>query len=149
MTMPTKLQWGESQFAHMSKEELVPLVEMMYMAISSADWVLTCLHRLHPESGYWTVGAGARAKERTSQVLDAVELLHDHDDAYRAFFRYADSVMFKRSPSNPPWFICDRCLNMIHRGDDVDPPTVSVHYDGKGGECAGSYRLFTRGPEAH
>src|SRR5579863_5439648 len=88
-----KLQWGETPWDTLSKEELLREVQRMFSALETAQSVLRLVQ--DTESAYWgTQGSGGRALDRVSQVITSVYETYDAESVYRSFFRYASSLLF-------------------------------------------------------
>jgi len=147
--MTTQLQWGETPFDKLSREEMRMLLCKFYSALNSTRSVLSTSEAMqmqveakHP---FWGPdGVGGRALAKANQALDPVYAEFGGDEAiWRAFFRVADDLLFDSSKyrigSN--WAICPKCGVMIGRAPDQDPvvgtPCVGTR---RRGECDGILR---------
>ncbi len=100
VAIPREMKWGETPWDDMSREQLVREVQRMYSALVEARGVINLAkltdEREYPNtpSPYWNAkdGVGRHAMEKVRQAL----AIYDSrlDDIYRAFFRYADDLLF-------------------------------------------------------
>ncbi len=104
-----ELQWGETPWDNLSREDLLREVQRMYAAVLSADGALS-LCRGNERGGFWSAsgGTGGRALAKCELARAWVESEYDHENVYRAFFRYAVDLLF--SPElGFGWTACDGC----------------------------------------
>ncbi|SAL05959.1 hypothetical protein AWB81_07380 [Caballeronia arationis] len=69
---PKKLEWGESPFDNMTREELIRHCQRLYMATQRLHDVADVFRTNHTENPFWVSGRGARAFEMGQQALGAV-----------------------------------------------------------------------------
>jgi hypothetical protein len=120
-----KLQFGETPWDTLTREELLREVQRMYAACTSAQSVLAILGPVPKTFDvFWNVGSGRAAADKLDQIIGDVEARFDSESVYRAFFRYACDLLFRplvlnseekryveRSRLSPPshgfgWRIC-------------------------------------------
>jgi hypothetical protein len=106
------LQFGKTPWDGLSHEDLLRETQRMASALIRARSVLQQVCQGREESPYWRPdGLGGDALARIDQALVRYDEAGDWG-CYRAFFRYADSLLFAAGPMNDPWWICDRCKGM-------------------------------------
>lgn len=111
-----KLEWGETPWDDMPREQLLREVQRMYAALLAARSPLAMWKLRDPESPFWSIhGTGGRALSMADQALAP----YPNEPAYRSFFRYAVDLLFEGVGSN--WMICEGCLGMV--GNHLDRPT--------------------------
>jgi len=96
------LQWGETPWDNLSRDDLLYTVKRMYSALNSARSVMAVLAVSGPQTAYWTVGTGGRALSKADQALAGIS----DEDCYRAFFRYADDLLFDGVGAG--WVVCEK-----------------------------------------
>src|SRR5581483_8445593 len=139
------LEWGETAWDKLSREELLLEIWRMYSALSSAKTVIE-FARIHdlwdilpsgtaqekidktlneivernPRASYWSkVGTGGKAREEVRQAMLTGQSV-DSESSYRMFFRYATTLLFDRSVFRLGfgWAICPKCQIMIGEQPD-------------------------------
>lgn len=100
--------WGQTPWENLTKEELILECARMWSVIVLAQPVMD-------RCGCISGGGVPLALTRAEQVLDDVP---ESDSIYRAFFRYADSLLF---PAGPEWKICDNCESLWAGRQSPDP----------------------------
>lgn len=96
MDAPLKqLEFGQSPFDHLSREQLLIQCQRMYSATVSLVDVAEIHKFPHKDSLYWTVGSGASALERGRQALAAAEQDFDDESIYFSFFQMANNILFE------------------------------------------------------
>lgn len=136
--MGKELNWGETPWDNLPKEELLREVQRMFFALQSADDVLRVFQRQdHP---FWEKsGRGGRALDRAAQVIEPVYEAYDQEDVYRSFYRYAVSLLFE-VPDYERWIVCSECGDM-QSGGLAASYVGSVCKDAfRRGECQGIMR---------
>lgn len=104
-----KLEWGQTPWDDLSREELLREVQRMYVALSAARGVLV-VSALENPVPYWSqAGVGGRAITKVYKALSRLESF-DSESVYRAFFRYANDLLFGEEEDG--WTICDQCEGM-------------------------------------
>lgn len=115
--MPKELEWGCTPWDDMTKEELLREVQRMYSAITSASSVLA-IWANSQTSAYWgPEGVGGKASEKIRQVINHTESEYESEEIYRAFFRYADDLLFdcREVSLGAGWCVCPLCDRMFGR----------------------------------
>jgi hypothetical protein len=118
-----RLNWGETPWDHLSRDELLREVQRLYSALKSAQSEVRCSRLANPHSPYWTdpQGFGARVLAKVEMAIQKSEAAKcDSDDVYRQFFRYAVDLLFTPEIGFG-WWICDVCGTMMgapHEGQD-------------------------------
>lgn len=106
------MQWGQTPWDTMTKDELLREVQRMFSALESAKSVLGILKVQNEASSFWGIrGSGGRALERAAQVIDPIYETYDAESVYRSFFRYAASLLFDVADEEK-WIICPTCGSM-------------------------------------
>lgn len=95
----TDPEWGQTPWENLTKEELILECARMWSVIVLAQPVMAQCQCISGEGV-------PLALTRAEQVLDDVP---ESDSICRAFFRYADSLLF---PADPEWKICDNCESL-------------------------------------
>jgi hypothetical protein len=113
------LEWGQTPWDTMSKDELLRCVQKMYSSVVSLHSALKIIS--HGEtSGYWgESGTGGCAIEKGRQVLEPLWNKFGNENIYRAFFRYADDLLFDCSSGYDigfKWAMCPVCGTCIGEG---------------------------------
>lgn len=104
-----KLNWGETPWDDLSREELLREVQKLYSALDAARSVMTIVSKSNP-SGFWRgTGSGRLAIEKCAQAQERARMF-DSESVYRSFFRYADDLLFEGMGCD--WVVCDRCEGM-------------------------------------
>jgi hypothetical protein len=123
-----KLEWGETPWDDMPREQLVREVQRMYSALILARGPLINGKRREESSPYWRRGGvGGDAIDRVEQALSPYK--NDESDgggyepAYRSFFRYAVDLLFDGHGSN--WAVCEN-EHMIGAYFSDRPETCSL-----------------------
>jgi hypothetical protein len=145
---PKELEWGETIWDDMTKEELLRECQRMYSALIATGSVVEMYKAHDPNSPYWSLqGVGGRALAKYEQVMKPIiDKWDTHEPMYRVFFRYANDLLFTDVGSG--WVICDTCGAMWggHVGrvlGDVDNSWIGQPCNGKiGGKpgCTGTIR---------
>lgn len=117
-----KLEWGQTPWDDLSKEELLKEVQKMFSALMSAMSVLKMNMIGYENSPFWSnrKGTGARAIEKARQVIDPIYGKFDRESIYRSFYRTANDLLFDNSKFDLGfgWSVCPICGLMI--GADID-----------------------------
>jgi hypothetical protein len=128
--LKTDLNYGETPWDDMTKEELLFEVWRMYSALVSSHTALALVSGPEP-SPFWGRGGTQAGGGVGGAALDEIEMalggLFEDDvyreQIYRAFFRYANDLLF--DPNHGfRWMACDSCDNFIGPGGrDAPLPT--------------------------
>lgn len=117
--MKRTLDWGQTPWDDLPHEELLREVQRMYAALVATESALD-LERVasisDPASVYWGhEGMGGRALEMARQALSYARDNFDGEMVYRAFFRYANDLLFAPSEYmiHDGWVICDVCRQLV------------------------------------
>lgn len=115
------MKWGQTPWDNMSRDELLREVQRMYSAIVSLNSALgLCAHG--ERGGYWgTNGTGGSALEKARQILEPLHERVDSESIYRAFYRYADDLLFESNGYDigSGWVVCPVCKTMYGDGPNV------------------------------
>lgn len=110
-----QLEWGETPWDDLTKEELLREVQRMYCAVSSAYGVLLEDAERNEGHPFWSnEGRGGRTLEMCRQSLAKLED-YEPENIYRSFFRYAHDLLFDPNPNAVigfGWHICPKCGTM-------------------------------------
>jgi len=112
------LNWGESQFDNMSREELIRHCQRLYSAVESLKSSSAMFRVADPTSLYWTEGTGGRALLKGEQAITEANKGIDEGSIYHAFYRYAVDLLFTPSETMSAgfgWSVCPACLTMLGR----------------------------------
>ena len=149
------LKWGETPWDNMTREELLLEVRRMYSALRSLYSVVrvdaaTRVHFGGNTRYYSETGVGGAALEKGRQVIESLFAQYENgeEDIYRAFFRYADQLLFDTSTGyeflSKEWHVCTECGTMLGenpRGKKLLGARCSDVFGLK--KCNGTYRLLT------
>lgn len=107
-----KLQWGETPWDDLPRDDLLREVQRMFWALQSAKSILGMFKGRNELSSFWgEQGSGGKALDRSSQIIDPLYQAYDAESVYKAFFRYAASLLFD-VPDEEKWLICPVCGGM-------------------------------------
>lgn len=133
--MNKKLKYGETPWDGFSKAELLREVQRMYSALISAQSVLKMQEATDELSTYWgKTGVGGGTREMIRQIIEPLHKAHTSEAIWRAFFRYADDLLFDTSTGyrmiGCDWTVCPKCGVMLGRGkeDLVGKPHSDIIY---------------------
>jgi hypothetical protein len=139
-----KLEFGQSPFDHMSREELLVQCQRMYSATVSLVSITEMHRHLDKGSIYWTIGSGAKALEKGLQALTAAQQGWDDEQIHRAFFQYANNILFEDKPNlqvGNGMVICASCGFSVGLGSDEPLPVGRQCQEFRpSGECDGTLR---------
>jgi hypothetical protein len=112
------LAWGETPWDALSRDDLLREVQRMYSALVSANSVLHLARAGNETSGFWGPrGTGGEAVAKARQVLAPLREEYGDEGIYRAFFRYADDLLFDTTGDGAGigtgWRICPVCGRMF------------------------------------
>lgn len=121
MRKAKKLKYGETPFDKLSPEEMKRALCRAYSAVSCLASCLRITRCADETSPFWSMrGSGGRALAKAEAVLDPVEKEFDGESIYRAYFRYADDLLF--SPEvGFNWAYCPTCKQMVGPSGDKPP----------------------------
>lgn len=145
--MGKKLEYGQTPWDTMPREQLLQELWRFYLATQSAYSILASMQRLHTGSLFWDKGGrGGATVEQCSQALAHANTYED-ESAYRAFFRYAPDLLFiDNTGANMigfGWAVCDTCGIMLGAGTNgenrrMGQPCASSGVDNS--DCPGRFR---------
>jgi hypothetical protein len=118
---PRELEWGETPWDDMPREELLREMQRAYAAVNAARSVLGILQGPDPSAFWKPRGSGYRALAMCTAVTSRVEERFDSESVYRAFYRYAVDVLFAPELGFG-WAVCENG-HMVGAGNDMRPPT--------------------------
>jgi hypothetical protein len=124
---PKKLEWGESPFDNMTRDELIRHCQRLYLATQRLHDVANAFRTKDTEIPFWKSGRGARGFEMGQQALDAVSEGFDAESMHRNFFRFATDLLFEDRPGleiHSRWVACPKC------GHVLVPAKESLRFDG-------------------
>lgn len=114
---PRRLEWGQTPFDELSREELQRQCQRLYAATESLTSVVKMFQAGQERSPYWTRGPGGRALEQGEQALEAARQDFHRGDIYDSFFRYACDLLFTRRKPHlrlqREWAVCPKCAQMV------------------------------------
>lgn len=90
-------EWGQTPWENLTREELILECARMWSAI------ITVYEEMSGEKGKIYIGDTPLSLMRITRIINDVP---PSEDTYRAFFRFADALLFDESPE---WRICDQC----------------------------------------
>ena len=129
--MKRDLNWGETPWDDMPREELVRETQRFYAAIVEAKSILGQSAYGRTAMPFWSsVGMGGRALARATKALEPYEGKWPGETPYRAFFRYAVDLLFPGMGAG--WHICDACGFMLGSSPDGTPPAGCIDCAYKG-----------------
>jgi hypothetical protein len=114
------LEWGETPWDNMTRDELLFQIKRMYSALRSLYAVVKMeevTQENHPYFG--KEGVGGDALEKGRQIIEPLfnQYKGGEEDIYRSFFRYADDLLFDQSTEyttiGSRWHVCPECGMMI------------------------------------
>lgn len=131
-----RLEWGETPWDAMPREELLREVQRGYSALTAARGVLSMTKALDPSSPFWIgpYGTGGRALAKCNAVVEPIEARFDGEDIYRSFFRYADDLLFGTEIGSG-WRVCPNGHMFASNLTDLSAETCSI--------CKGAMRAIT------
>lgn len=132
MTEPIELEWGQTPWDSLSREELLREVERMYSAIVALNSCLAMSKSASSANSFWGhEGSGGIALEKARQVLGPLHAKFDREDIYRSFFRYANDLLFNPTGYRigSGWSVCPVCDVML--GNTRHPDGTEETQNGK------------------
>lgn len=138
-----ELQFGQSPFDTLTREELILHCERLYRATKSLHSSLSQAQEFDPENPYFADrdGLGNRAIEKGRQAMAPIEENYSQEDLYRAYERYIDPLIFENTSTTEvavPWYICHGCKRMVSTPNPT--PDLAQHHTGG---CQSAYELLT------
>lgn len=126
MSAKKHLEWGQTPWDNLSREELLQHVQRLYAAVDAAKGALG----LMANGGlFWSAeGTGGRALAKVQQAEAQASDGYEAEEIYRCFFRYACDLLFEGVGAG--WDICPVCGQML--GATTDGKRVT-------GERCGNY----------
>jgi hypothetical protein len=105
-----ELPWGQTPWDTFSRQVLLHEVWRMYSALVSCYSALRiCKVTASDSCSYFgSGGTGWRALEKGRQILDPLYHSYGEEERWRAFFRYADDLLFD-DPIGAAWVVCPNC----------------------------------------
>lgn len=122
--MDRELEWGETPWDPMSRDDLLREVQRMYAALVRLESIAKLCQIRDEGSPFWGPrGTGGGGLEMARQILEPLHEQHTSENIYRAFFRYAVDLLFQKSGFDirTGWAVCDKCGQMIgaSAGDEI------------------------------
>lgn len=110
--MKPELQWGETPWDELSRDDLLREVQRMYAALVALNTTAGLCRFREEASPFWgTRGTGGRAIEHARQILEPLHAKYSSEQIFRSFFRYAVDLLFENLGSQ--WAVCDQCGQML------------------------------------
>jgi hypothetical protein len=123
-----ELTWGHTPWDDLTRDELLREVQRMYSANLSMVSALSIASH-GDTSGFWREDRpGGLALSKGRQVRALVESKYNAESVYRAFFRYADDLLFQGAGFG--WMVCDRCGDCYGAGPEGEKPTRCIRCGG-------------------
>jgi hypothetical protein len=115
------MDFGQTPWDSLSREELLRVVQRFYSALNSSQSVLQLCKTNMPDGPFWhDGGSGGKALLKADEALAPYE---DQQEAiYRAFFRYADDLLFNNPNIGFQWAVCTSCNAVFADGEPRVPP---------------------------
>lgn len=117
------LNYGETPWDGMSREELLREVQRMFAAVNASHSVMNIQRQYAPDHPFWgNDGSGGWALEMTRQIDEPLREQYG-DGMHTAFFRYALDLLFDGSDYRigGGWAVCPVCGDMYgRRANGVD-----------------------------
>lgn len=141
------LEWGQTPWDNMTREELLREVWRMWVALTSVAPILEGDEQRSMGHPFWGKdGCGGRAMEQARQVIEPIAEVYDTENLYRAFFRYAPDLLFQQRGVRLGfgWAICPVCGDMYgRRADGVEAAGTRCDAHGLRPNCPGVLRPIT------
>lgn len=109
--MKRKLLWGETPWDKYRQNDLLKEVWRIYSALNSL-YSAVRVATVNDVASYWKQGMGGAALEKAKQILAPLAAKYTEEEIYRAFFRYADDLLFDCSQHQylgSNWVVCPQC----------------------------------------
>ncbi|MCB0257355.1 MAG: hypothetical protein KDI55_26840 [Anaerolineae bacterium] len=124
--MKKQLDWGQTPWDNLTREELLRTVQKMYITIETQNHVLSNIVQFRRHEPYWSgKGVGGRALEMARQIIQPVILEWEVESLYRSFYRYAEDLLFdcsKHEQLGKNWAVCPKCGTMLGSADHFGKP---------------------------
>jgi hypothetical protein len=125
MIKPENLEWGQTPFDDMTRDEMLHELKTQFNAIMAASAALHVLSWHDKDSPFWQYhGTGGRAKMQIDSVTERVN--NGSDDGLEAisgcYFRYADQLLFPELAGRDEWSINGE--GQMITGDPAHVPAV-------------------------
>lgn len=112
-----ELKWGETIWDDMPLNELLREVQRKHAALMRAYSILSMMDRGDYDPFWGKNGSGGAAIEMVRQALGTIDQSdREHENAYRAFWRYAVDLLFDRKDYDQigsGWVVCPECGTML------------------------------------
>lgn len=115
-----ELEWGETPWDNLSREELLREVQRMASALITAQSTIKMMRVGNETSTYWTQGVGGSALHKIDQALHLANE-YESENLYRSFYRYAVDLLFDCSVNRYigfGWAVCPVCGTMFGETPD-------------------------------
>lgn len=132
MKDPRELDFGETPWDDLPREELLRIVQRQFAALQEAQGLIR-VSRMAAHPFWQPSGSGGKVLAMVEACTRDVEATQEgRERVYRQFFRYAVDLLFADVPHvGARWMICDGCkLMMARRLDGSTPECVDC---GSGG----------------
>lgn len=118
MSEPIRLNFGQTPWDNLSREELLREVQRYHSALTSAASVLRLCNFASDNHGFWTEGSGGIAIEKAERIKARLDGFNS-ESVFRSFFRYADDLLFEGLGDG--WVACGQCEVLWSQMGPVDP----------------------------
>lgn len=115
-----ELTWGQTPWDDLDRDTLLREVQKMASALQSANSVMRIVKASAPDHPFWAEGSGWTALAKVEQALGRLDQ-YEGENVYRSFYRYADDLLFERTPGARigfGWAVCPVCGQMLGEGVD-------------------------------
>jgi hypothetical protein len=141
--MTKDLEWGQTPWDDLSRDDLLREVRRMYAAIVALETVAKLCRVSDEASPFWSMrGTGGRGLEHARQILQPLHAAYGSESIFRSYFRYAVDLLF--DGLGVEWAVCDVCGQMLggHLGADGSYKSVAGQPCAShlGRECSGILR---------
>ncbi len=111
MLVPRTLQPNHTPWDDLDRDALLMEVRRMYAALNAAHCTLTLCASGDPSRFWGREGSGGCALEMARQVIEPLSNEFGEEAIYRAYFRYANDLLFdcSRFDIGFGWMICPEC----------------------------------------
>jgi hypothetical protein len=142
-----ELEFGQTPWDNLSRDELLTEVRRMYSAINSLTSALHLVKNTDLISNlFWGVdGTGGKALSKGTQVIDKINKQYSAENLYRAYYRYADDLLFDSDEYDIGfnWVICPVCGTMLgDRENKINGMRCDEEHSAPG-TCNGVFRPIT------
>ncbi|MHD0644161.1 hypothetical protein ACYPKM_00825 [Pseudomonas aeruginosa] len=113
-TKKVDLEWGQTPFDKLSREELLLHCSRLYSATRALQSTLAMLTAPMKSKDFASLSL-----EKGRQALAKVDEGFSQESIYKAYYRYADDLLFENTPKvmvGEGWVLCPKCQGMYGGG---------------------------------